>query len=305
MLQKKIFALLLLIIVSLILFTSNFYKNTTVITPFNRTQVISLIVGRKNEKGFNTKLVLSYSIFGKDSARKWGYLIGMVAKEAKESNLYHDWIVRIYHDKALSKEYIKNHTSKFDNLKFFDVSKIPLYGDITSIDGRVWRFFPLADDTVDIVCVRDLDSPILKREEDAVREWLTSGHIMHVMRDHVQHGTVILGGMWGFLNAMNRGLGRKIVDRVLHNAAKRTGSAEAAKSSDQTVLARHVWPLVKLDTLQHDAYLCKNYEGSVPFPTKRSDDFTFVGCVRPCIVNKGTPCDVKCRPKNHTDWTFC
>ena len=31
----------------------------------------------------------------------------------------------------------------------------------------------------------------------AVNEWLNSGLMFHTMRDHVQHGTEILGGMWG------------------------------------------------------------------------------------------------------------
>ena len=35
------------------------------------------------------------------------------------------------------------------------------------------------------------------REEAAVSEWLESGFPFHSMRDHRQHGTEILGGMWG------------------------------------------------------------------------------------------------------------
>ncbi|XP_057295032.1 uncharacterized protein LOC130623556 [Hydractinia symbiolongicarpus] len=309
MLQKKIFFAIFLFTVTLIIFTSNFYKNQTGISLLNRTmdhtQLFSLIVGKKIEIRVNISLVLSYSIFGKDSARKWGYLIGMVAKEAKKSNLYHDWTVRIYHDKSLSKEYIKNHTSKFDNLKFYDVSRTSLYGDITSINGRVWRFLPLADDTVDIVCIRDLDSPIIKREEDAVNEWLKSGHIMHVMRDHYWHTTEILAGLWGFRSAMDRTLAHKIVNLVLLNAERRTENHEATKLNDQIVLAGHIWPLVKPYTLQHDSYLCTRYIDTVPFPTKRYDDFLFVGCIRPCNVTERVPCDVKCRPTDHKDWTYC
>lgn len=42
---------------------------------------------------------------------------------------------------------------------------------------------------------RDADSRIIPREEAAVREWLTTDRIFHVMRDHPYHCTPILGGI--------------------------------------------------------------------------------------------------------------
>ena len=32
---------------------------------------------------------------------------------------------------------------------------------------------------------------------DAVNEWLDSGKLAHVMKDHPFHGDLILAGMWG------------------------------------------------------------------------------------------------------------
>ena len=45
---------------------------------------------------------------------------------------------------------------------------------------------------------RDLDSLASDREVAAVTEWLRSGRSFHVMRDHPQHGTEILGGTWAY-----------------------------------------------------------------------------------------------------------
>ncbi len=41
---------------------------------------------------------------------------------------------------------------------------------------------------------RDADSPLLPREEEAVREWLVSDGIFHVMRDNKMHCVPLLGG---------------------------------------------------------------------------------------------------------------
>ncbi|RXG57148.1 hypothetical protein Avbf_18201, partial [Armadillidium vulgare] len=62
----------------------------------------------------------------------------------------------------------------------------------------MWRFAPLGDDQVDVFLSRDLDSEILRREYDAVSEWLNSTNkSLHIMRDHPQHCAQILAGMWG------------------------------------------------------------------------------------------------------------
>ena len=48
---------------------------------------------------------------------------------------------------------------------------------------------------------RDSDSRIIPREEDAVREWLASDRVFHIMRDHPWQCTSILGGI-GFTSHM-------------------------------------------------------------------------------------------------------
>lgn len=44
---------------------------------------------------------------------------------------------------------------------------------------------------------RDLDSYILPREEEAVKEWLTSSLPFHLMRDHPSHNGYVLAGERG------------------------------------------------------------------------------------------------------------
>ena len=73
----------------------------------------------------------------------------------------------------------------------------------SKIPGMYWRFLPIEDKNVDLFIVRDVDSRINNREEEAVNEWIQSDKILHVMRDHPHHYYKILGGMWGFKNSHN------------------------------------------------------------------------------------------------------
>lgn len=306
---RKQLNVLLLLLLFLVIYTLFIYAPAEVAyKDFSRPCYYNFHnISRQNFNGKKLKknMVLSYTIFGKDSGARWGHLIGMVATEAFKSNLYNNWILRIYHDKTLSEKCIQNYVSNFGNLEFIDVTQTTLYGDISSINGRVWRFLPLADNSVDTVCFRDLDSPILKREEHAVAEWLSTNHIVHVMRDHYWHETEILAGLWGFRSVMNRTFAQKVVNIIMLNAQRRSAKQEAIKLNDQIVLTQYIWPLLKSSSLQHDSYTCNVYNDTTPFPTKRADDFRYVGCIRPCVVTERVPCDVSCRPGSHLDWTYC
>ena len=60
-----------------------------------------------------------------------------------------------------------------------------------------WRFLPACDPAVELLIVRDTDSPVTPREVAAVDQWLASGMEVHIMRDHPKHEYPMLAGMWG------------------------------------------------------------------------------------------------------------
>jgi len=258
-----------------------------------------------------SELVLSFSLFGANSWIRYGENVINVAKEARESKFYNSWTVRLYHDN-FPVEIQKNLSSQYKNLIFVDVRQLEhlqlklinkSVHTIANINGMTWRFIPMGDVTVDIMCSRDLDSPLLEREEDAVDYWMKSGKIMHVMRDRNVHGVHILGGLWCFRSSKDRIKGQQILKTMLDNAQRRSSSKEAGKGDDQNILSRYMWPQVSNDVIQHDSYLCQNYPGSEPYPSNRTKGL-FAGCVRPC---EGPPmeCPAACRPKNHQDWIYC
>ena len=253
--------------------------------------------------------ILSYSLFGKHSWEKYGKYVTSVAEEAERSVFYKTWRVRIYHDgQSLDKSKCDEMRAYHKNLDFYDVRNISYLGDMSLINGMVWRYFPLGDLSIDIVCARDLDSPLMPREEHAVREWLKTHKLMHVMRDSVHHQSIVMGGLLCIKND-DRLLSKKILNIIVKYAYKRTATgSEASHGQDQNLFNEHIWPFMKSNTLHHDSYYCGRFKGSTPFPTKRNESISFVGCYRPCApvgIWKPGACPVECRPKNDTDWTYC
>lgn len=87
---------------------------------------------------------------------------------------------------------------------------------------------------------RDTDSKVLKREAEAVSEWLQSPFTFHVMRDHEQHCVPMLGGMWGVKIHQNRSAIRQAAQRLFHFYIR---PDEMEKGDDQIMLNKFIWPL--------------------------------------------------------------
>ena len=80
----------------------------------------------------------------------------------------------------------------------------------------------MVDPSVSLMVSRDLDSRLTGREAAAVTQWLTDPQQLpfHVMRDNPQHGTEILGGMWGArMDTGYRNKFREIMEALLENVS--------------------------------------------------------------------------------------
>ncbi|KAB7496706.1 hypothetical protein Anas_06755, partial [Armadillidium nasatum] len=143
--------------------------------------------------GLNQK-VISYSFLNK-SKRYW---IGFNELMQNISVFYPGWRVRVYAsspDISFLQSIMKNWT--FVNFCDIDNLPPPIYS-VRFYPVTMWRFAALGDDQVDVMLSRDLDSEILKREYDAVSEWLNlTNKSLHIMRDHQLHCVPMLGGTWG------------------------------------------------------------------------------------------------------------
>ena len=250
--KKKHLSCLLLIL--LLIFTALIFilQHAVRITREVQFSISSNYCNRKKSRAGN-EYVLSYSVFGNNSWEKYGKNVRKVAESAAKSPFYHNWTVRVYHDLYPVSLQV-NLTKTYTKLEFCDVRSLVLpFADnlkISNINGMTWRFIPMADPTVGIMCSRDLDSELYKREEDAVHYWMHTNKTLHTMRDHPQHDIEILGGMWCYRATNDLARAAQNLELMLKNAGKRSIKSEAKKGDDQFILQRYLWPKVKNDNIQ-------------------------------------------------------
>jgi len=128
------------------------------------------------------------------------------------------------------------------------------------IGGMFWRFLVADDPSVDAFIVRDSDSRMSMRDKQAVDEWLASDKLVHIMRDHLQHGHHINGGMWG----AKRGAFNFSFAEAIQRWPNRNIYWE-----DMAFLRDVVWRRVQGIQMSHDSFFCKKFPDSKPFPTRR------------------------------------
>jgi len=117
------------------------------------------------------------------------YVNGLFENINLIKEFYPDWHIYLYHNQDFDVTELVNKVN-------YDKFETKLITD-TSISAMQWRFLPNDDEDVELFIVRDADSRITQREKTSVEEWIKSGKILHIMRDHPHHTYSILGGMWG------------------------------------------------------------------------------------------------------------
>ena len=122
----------------------------------------------------------------------------------------------------------------------------------------------------------------------AVEEWINDGAPLHVMRDNPGHNLPMPAGMWGGRRARGDEAARNCsLDDMAQlfaewDAARaRQHTKRPVREMDQDFLREAVWPRMNATATQHDAFYCRQFKGSKPFPTKRIDTpvLQFVGQV--------------------------
>jgi hypothetical protein len=197
------------------------------------------------------KKLICYSLWGANPKYTHGAIIN--AEQIKV--VYPGWTARFYCGTSVPSKIIK---ALLDTGA--EVIGMAVPGDWA---GMFWRFEAIADPGVEIMLSRDTDSRLTPREALAVAEWLQSDKLFHVMRDHPDHNTEILGGMWGAR--------KPILQDIVHlmDAYKKDDFWQV----DQNFLREVVWPRVSYTTFTHDPFFAKT-----PFPAPRPG-LEFVGQV--------------------------
>ncbi len=194
---------------------------------------------------------ICYSLWGKDPK----YTIGAVRNAELAKKIYPGWESRFYCGTSVPSDII-------DQLRDLDANVI-MMSESGNWSGMFWRFSAIADPEVDIMISRDTDSRLTLREKAAVDDWLSSGKLFHIMRDHPWHKFQVLGGMWGARKPILQD-----INELMDIYDKRS-----FYQVDQNFLKEVVFPRVAYSVHTHDEFFAK-----APFPTKRVG-LEFVGQV--------------------------
>ncbi|XP_064094674.1 uncharacterized protein LOC135206989 [Macrobrachium nipponense] len=265
--------------------------------------------------------VISLSLYGENP----GYWNGLPEILSQARLLYPEWKVWLYTNPRSRMKVLCPLLQKHDHLRICDVTNLPQpLSNISKVNPMFWRIAPLGDPKVGSLLVRDSDSKLTEREQKAVQEWLESGKTFHVMRDHPQHTTPILGGMWGArwgrqslprnssreensLSSSHQALRARSLRRI-RNKIFVEAYNDRAYGSDQVLLARILWPSM-WSVMAHDSFYCEVYSsGWRPWPTERVNG-SFVGLPRYrreyANITLDKECPLACRPPNHLNWLYC
>jgi len=178
-----------------------------------------------------------------ESSEKYYSLIGLIVSTTR--TMYPGWRIRIYHNVTRENNEVWgkfcDYFCREDILDLCDVNSLPAMDKWNSQKphGMFWRMQPLGDPTVLKFQSRDLDGYLTERVREAVDEWEISGKQFHIMRDHPNHGSKILGGLWGGSNYMNFKLALK-ARKALYSVP-----SSSQYGYDLDILERRVWPLIR------------------------------------------------------------
>ena len=126
---------------------------------------------------------------------------------------------------------------------------------------------PVSED-IECMISRDCDSRLFERDVAAVNEWLESGKMFHIIRDHPGgHMWEINAGMWG----CRGGFIPDIKDQIEDYMASRE---DFDRSIDQCFLRDVIYPKAKESLLSHDEYF--GFEPSTHIKRDcKLDDYAF------------------------------
>lgn len=211
------------------------------------------------------KRVISFSLWGNNPT----YTIGSIKNADLALHFYPDFECWFYiHKDSVPNEIIEQLHIK-PNVKIIFKT-----GNLNDQKPMTWRFESIDDPEVEINMSRDIDTRILLREKIAVDEWIESGKMFHIMRDHPDHmngSTPIMGGMFGTRKIKNISWLNLIHNENLNDKGRQH------YNKDQDFLNKYIYPLIQNDCLIHSSFGKLFNEEVKLFPIDYCKDYLFVG----------------------------
>lgn len=130
--------------------------------------------------------VFSFCLYGPENPR---YYPGMLENVYLAGKHFPSWKVYVYYAPDVT-ELMLSQLSACSNVVLRPTG-------ILGAKNMIRRFFAIDEPGVDLMMVRDADSRIHWKDRWAIREFVNSPHIAHTIRDHKEHTSLMMGGLWG------------------------------------------------------------------------------------------------------------
>lgn len=207
------------------------------------------------------KKIISFALYGDDPK----YYLGAEKNIIEAQEIYPDWICRFY---------CKKDVPNLEKLKNNKNVEIVLIEDDETIPPVYLRFLVADDPNVDVFMIRDCDSIVNYREQAAVKEWLNSDKILHLMHDHERHFWPVMAGMWGLKNQFKLNM-KDTIKKYISEKNK----SNYIWGDDQHFLGDYILPLLKDSVMDHNSTYIK-WPYSKDFPQHEKIKYgKFVGDV--------------------------
>lgn len=130
--------------------------------------------------------VFSFCLYGPETPK---YYFGLLENIRLINSHFPDWKIYVYLGNDVPESF--EHTL---------LANPTLVVRRTGADGHtnsIYRFFAIDEPSVNTMMVRDCDSRVHWKDRWAIRNFMESGRGVHIIRDHVEHTSNILAGLWG------------------------------------------------------------------------------------------------------------
>jgi protein O-GlcNAc transferase len=185
--------------------------------------------------------VFSFCIYGPETQKYYG---GLLENVRLINQHYPSWKIYVYAGADVSDTLLATLRANPSVVVF----QTGIHGSLNTI----YRFFAIDDPEVDVAFFRDADSRIHWKDRWAINDFLASGHMTHIIRDHEQHATSILAGLWGLRKGAFQGSIRMAFQKWTPvHAGSGDPNDPTSFGMDQNFLWRVIYPTLRPNALVH------------------------------------------------------
>jgi len=131
------------------------------------------------------KIYFSYSLYGTEKM----YTEGMIVNAKVLFSKFPNAVIQIYVADDVPPDIVSR-------LLLVPTVKIVNVERKIGIKNMFDRFKTIDEPDCSIMIVRDADSRPYERDSSCIEDFINSDKLLHIVRDHGEHGTPILGGLW-------------------------------------------------------------------------------------------------------------